>query len=225
MPLMCVYKFYVTSDIQLKELAPKKSFPSFMCVYDVISYVLVKFAFFLYVISIATFSHLSICIYNFISTYMVNNHYISLLPFYVMSRTTSFRVINILNIGMLSCVVNPHSYFGSAFESNMGCGIHQGGYLSLMKYTAFINPLLEKLEHSNLCCGIGNIRSAPVGYADDLATATISKHKTDKVNSLVFKFSRKWRFTFNAKKSAVLTFGESHTENEKNSKYSFSTWK
>ena len=69
-------------------------------------------------ISIATFSHLSICIYNFISTYMVNNHYISLLPFYVMSRTTSFRVINILNIGMLSCVVHPHSYFGSAFEFN-----------------------------------------------------------------------------------------------------------
>ena len=30
----------------------------------------------------------------------------------------------------------------------MLCGIHQGGYLSLMKYTAFINPLLEELEHS-----------------------------------------------------------------------------
>ena len=99
------------------------------------------------------------------------------------------------------------------------CGIHQGGYLSLMKYTAFINPLLEELEHSDLCCGIGNIKSATVGYADDLATATISKTKTDRVNSLVYKFSRKWRFTFNAKKSAVLTFGETHAENEKNSKY------
>ena len=66
---------------------------------------------------------------------------------------------------------------------------------------------------------IGEVRSAPVGYADDLATATISKTKTDKVNTMVYKFSRKWRFTFNTKKSAVLTYGETHTENDKSSKF------
>ena len=97
----------------------------------------------------------------------------------------------------------------------MLCGIHQGGYLSLMKYTAFINPLLEELpEYSELCCGMGEVRSTPVGYADDLATATVSKNKTDRVNNLVYKFSRKWRFTFDAKKSAVLTFGETQVEND-----------
>ena len=88
-----------------------------------------------------------------------------------------------------------------------------------MKYTAFINPLLEELEQFGLCCDIGGIKSSPVSYADDLATATTSKFKTDGVNNLVYKFSRKWHFTFNAKKSAVLTYGETSTENDRNLMY------
>ena len=36
----------------------------------------------------------------------------------------------------------------------MQCGIHQGGFLSLTKYTAFINELLVLLEQSKLCCEI-----------------------------------------------------------------------
>ena len=101
----------------------------------------------------------------------------------------------------------------------MLCGIHQGGYLSLMKYTAFINPLLEELVHSGLCCSIDNIKSNPVGYADDLATATTSKTRTDCVNTMVYNYSRKWRFTFNAKKSAVLTYGETKAENARNTTF------
>ena len=62
---------------------------------------------------------------------------------------------------------------------SMGCGIHQGGFLSLTKYVAFINDLLCELEQSKLCCTIGVIPTTPVGYADDVATANTSTLKTD----------------------------------------------
>ena len=59
----------------------------------------------------------------------------------------------------------------------MECGIHQGGFLSLVKYTAFINSLLVSLEESHLCSSIYRIKTSPVGYADDLAACTTSKRK------------------------------------------------
>ena len=50
----------------------------------------------------------------------------------------------------------------------MSCGIHQGGYLSLVKYVSFINTLVEELKDSKLCIAINNVPSSPVSYADDL---------------------------------------------------------
>ena len=49
-------------------------------------------------------------------------------------------------------------------------GIHQGGYMSLIKYTVFINSLLVQLKMSGFCCKIYTTPSTPVRYADDLAT-------------------------------------------------------
>ena len=95
----------------------------------------------------------------------------------------------------------------------MRCGIHQGGFLSLTKYVAFINSLLITLEESKLCCTISKIPSSPVGYADDVATACISKLRTDKVLQIVHSYGCKWRFNFNAKKSAILVYGETKREN------------
>ena len=101
----------------------------------------------------------------------------------------------------------------------MSCGIHQGGVLSLVKYLVFIDELLVKLEKSNLCCKIDHVPSSPAGYADDLATATISKTRTDRVHNMVCEYGKKWRFRFNASKSAVLVFGEDKKTNMNNSKY------
>ena len=101
----------------------------------------------------------------------------------------------------------------------MSCGIHQGGVLSLVKYLVFIDELLVKLEKSNLCCKIDHVPSSPAGYADDLATATISKTRTDRVHDMVCEYGKKWRFRFNASKSAVLVFGEDKKTNMNNSKY------
>ena len=101
----------------------------------------------------------------------------------------------------------------------MTVGIHQGGFLSLVKYISFINSLIVEIEESSMCCSIGGIPSTPAGYADDLATACLAKWKTDRVHNMVFNHSRKWRYNLNAKKSAVLVYGEGRAENARNSKY------
>ena len=71
---------------------------------------------------------------------------------------------------------------------SLHCGIHQGGggggYLSLLKYTVFINSLPVSLRDSGLCAKIYNTPSTPLGYADDLAACCLSKRKTDAVMAL-----------------------------------------
>ena len=100
----------------------------------------------------------------------------------------------------------------------MLCGIHQGGFLSLLKYSVFIDGLIRELEDSNLCCTIQSLKSTPLGYADDLAAATISKVRRDGINDLVYNYGNTWRFSFDTKKLAVLLYGESIRENTRNSK-------
>ena len=95
---------------------------------------------------------------------------------------------------------------------SMDCGIHQGGYLSLVKYTAYIDSLIQSLEKSNLCSNIFRVKTSPVGYADDLAASTTSKQKMDFVMHRVHRHGCEWRYSFNASKSAVLVYGESTSE-------------
>ena len=92
------------------------------------------------------------------------------------------------------------------------CRIHQGGYLCLIKYIAFINSLLVDLENSGLCCKIYGISVSPLGYADDIATASTNKFNTDRVLQMVYDHSCKWRYVFNPKKSAILVYGENSRE-------------
>ena len=98
----------------------------------------------------------------------------------------------------------------------MHCGIHQGGYLSLIKYVSFINTLVNELAESNLCIAISNIPSSPVSYADDLATASTAKCNVDGIMHIAHTHSCRWRYKFNAKKSAVLVHGEKKSDTTRN---------
>ena len=95
---------------------------------------------------------------------------------------------------------------------NMDCGIHQGGYLPLVKYTAFINSLITSLEETNLCSTVYKIKTSPVGYADDMATGATSKNKMDRIMDTVHAHGWKWRYSFNASKSALLVYVETPAE-------------
>ena len=47
---------------------------------------------------------------------------------------------------------------------------HTSGFLCLLKYAAFINPLLRDIENSGFICCIINTPASPIGYADDLSS-------------------------------------------------------
>ena len=98
---------------------------------------------------------------------------------------------------------------------DMTCGIHQGGYLSLVKYISFINSLVIELEESRMCCLVDNSHVSPVSYADDLATACLAKANVDTIMGIAYKHSCRWRYRFNARKSAVLVYGESVLQTKK----------
>ena len=131
-------------------------------------------------------------------------------------RGRTWRLLYKTYIGF-KCSVRVHNRMSQQYE--MRCGIHQGGYLSLLKYIAFINSLLESLDESGLCLSLHGMKVSPLGYADDIASASTSKQNVDQVLKIVFKHSRKWRYDFNAKKSAILVYGETANESKVNSRY------
>ena len=114
------------------------------------------------------------------------------------------------------CRVRLNTVMSSWYR--MEIGIHQGGFLSLLKYAAFIDPLLRKIENSNLGCVVHGIQTSPVGFADDMSACTLSKFNMDKVLNLVYQYSCKWGYKYNAKKSAVMVYGESQHFAKRNSK-------
>ena len=111
------------------------------------------------------------------------------------------------------CVARVRGHVSAWYE--LKWGIHQGGYMSLIKYTAFINSLIVALQRSGFCC-IRRIPSTPVGYADDLATCSMTERKLEWALGIVYRHGCKWRYCFNAKKSGVMVFGETPATNSYN---------
>ena len=98
----------------------------------------------------------------------------------------------------------------------MDCGIHQCGFLSSLKYIAFINSLLVQLVNSGLCNSITGIKCSPIGYADDMSAACISRDRIDRVTNMVNQHGNRWRYEYNARKSAILIYGEDKRTHDHN---------
>ena len=77
--------------------------------------------------------------------------------------------------------------------------------MPLLKYMAFINSLLTQMKQSQQ---FYKILSVPVGYAYDLAAATLNMQNMDRMVDIVYAHGRTLRYNFNVKKSGVLVFGE-----------------
>ena len=94
-----------------------------------------------------------------------------------------------------------------------------GVLLSLLKYTAFIDPLIRELKDSNFGCTVVDIATNPVGYADDMATCSTSKQRLDRALDIISNFSNRYHYSYNAKKSAIMVYDESRSEFRKGCKF------
>jgi hypothetical protein len=87
-------------------------------------------------------------------------------------------------------------------------GVHQGSPLSMWLYQVFINELLVELRASPYGISIGDIDLTCPTYADDIAVLALHKHSLNKLLSIAYEYSRKWRFQFNLNKCEVIIFGK-----------------
>ena len=87
-------------------------------------------------------------------------------------------------------------------------GVRQGAILSPLLYSVFVDELLDILSESGYGAMVGdNYCGAPM-YADDLALTAESPEDLQAMLDLVSNYARRWRYSFNAQKSAIMVFGE-----------------
>ena len=87
-------------------------------------------------------------------------------------------------------------------------GVQQGAPLSLWLYEMYINDLLCSLQTCNMGAKIENIHISCPTYADDMALIATTHGKMQYLIDVACLYSKKWRYSFNARKSEIVYYGE-----------------
>ena len=79
-------------------------------------------------------------------------------------------------------------------------GIHQGAPCSMYFFVLFLNDLLVELQKCYPGIKIVNETVNCVAFADDIALLASCETDLQFLVDIAFRYSRKWRFTFNPQK-------------------------
>ena len=90
---------------------------------------------------------------------------------------------------------------------NVTNGVRQGGILSPMFFSVYIDDLLIKLKNNAVGCHIGNHYVGALGYADDLILLCPSVSGMRKMIKVCEDYANDHSILFNGKKSKYLIFG------------------
>lgn len=96
---------------------------------------------------------------------------------------------------------------GTSDYFSVGNGVKQGGILSPILFTMYIDVLIEKLRHSGVGCYLGNTFAGALGYADDIILLAPTQFAMRKMLSICEEFSREYGLLFNSDKSKIIVFG------------------
>ena len=86
-------------------------------------------------------------------------------------------------------------------------GVRQGGVLSPLLFSIYVDDLLEKLKNNGIGCHIGNIFVGALGYADDLILLCPSVVGLKEMIKICEDYANEYDILFNGKKSKYLIFG------------------
>jgi hypothetical protein len=89
-------------------------------------------------------------------------------------------------------------------------GVTQGAPESPILYSVFINDLVEVLRSKGIGVVVGGKVRPGLLFADDIALIVESVEEVQRALRVVTDYARKWRFSFNGKKSAVMAWGSKH---------------
>jgi hypothetical protein len=86
-------------------------------------------------------------------------------------------------------------------------GLRQGCILSPILFLLFINGLGEEINKLGLGVKHGRSRVSLLMFADDIVLIAENKEDLEKIMQVTIEYSKKWRFSFNYDKCAVMVFG------------------
>ena len=92
-------------------------------------------------------------------------------------------------------------------------GVKQGGVLSPIIFSAYMDILLEKLRSTNVGCYIGHKYCGSFAYADDISLLNPSTYATNKMLQVCNDFSKEYNILFNVNKTKLLVFNSYHNVN------------
>lgn len=120
--------------------------------------------------------------------------------------------VNILISWYSKCVISVK--FNGILSSHfrMEAGVKQGGILSPVLFTVYINVLLSKLKSSGLGCSIYGAYFGCFMYADDIVLLSQSVTTMQKMLNLCCKIANLLDFKFNVRKTAVIRIGSRFKE-------------
>lgn len=124
-------------------------------------------------------------------------------------RGKLWRLIKVSYEKCISCV-RVNNKFTADFCVEQG--VKQGGILSMLLYTCYINDLLLEITDSGLSYCYNDMDLGCICYADDLAILTIHIAFVRLLLQLTWDHSCRWRFRLNAKKCAIVSYGSSIDE-------------
>ena len=90
---------------------------------------------------------------------------------------------------------------------NVTNGVRQGGVLSPLLFSVYMDELLEKLKENGSGCHIGNHFVGAFGYADDLILLCPSVSGMNEMIKICEEYAHIHSILFNGKKSKYLIFG------------------
>ena len=85
-------------------------------------------------------------------------------------------------------------------------GVRQGGVLSPILFTAYIDVLLQRLEASQIGCVVGGEYLGVLGYADDVTLLAPTVHALKAMLKICEDYGREFNLTYNAKKTVCIHF-------------------
>ena len=104
------------------------------------------------------------------------------------------------------CVrVKWKNYLSNTF--NVSNGVKQGGVLSPILFSVYIDELLSALEQEKVGCYIGDSFFGALAYADDILLLSPSRTAMSRMLKLCEKYAKEYDIIFNAAKSKQVLFG------------------
>ena len=128
--------------------------------------------------------------------------------------------LKLIERGVPLCFINILIYWLSNLTSQcrwreslskayaVSSGVKQGGILSPMLFTVFMNDLLIQLRNNGDGCNINAVFYGAIMFADDLALCAPSRRAMQKMLRLCEEYCRDCCLSFNAKKTKSLLFGK-----------------